>query len=83
MKLQLVRPGVDYNALQGSGDPSEKWFSAPVSPIAELKEMIAIGVLELNEHARKGAQMSFLRVREDVNRKVDQYIEMRRLSIVK
>ena len=69
MKLQLVQPGVEYNT--------------PVSAVAELKELIAIGVLELNEHARKGAQMSFLRVRADVNRKVDQYIEMRRLRLVK
>lgn len=68
MKLSLVKPGIEYNA--------------PVSPIALLKDSIAIGVLELNEHARNGHKMSFLRTREVINKKVDEYIKLRTLTLV-
>lgn len=55
--------------------------SAPKPAIATLKENLAMGVLELNSHAAKGALNSFQATRDRVNKLVDQYIQMRTLTL--
>ena len=69
MKLLLVN---DTMALEG-----------PKPAITELKEQIAIGVAALNVHASNKALNSYEMCRARVNTLVDQYIELRKLAIVK
>ena len=69
MKLLLVR---DDMALE-----------AHKPAITTLKEQIAIGVAALNVHASNRALNSYEMCRARVNTLVDQYIELRKLTIVK
>lgn len=58
-------------------------YNASVPSIATIKEHIAIEVLELNEHAARGRLNSYELARARVNRKVDEYIKMRTLQLIK
>lgn len=58
-------------------------IKASIPPIVKIKEAIAIGVAELNYQAARGALNSFQITRDRVNQQTDQYISMRKLTLVK
>jgi hypothetical protein len=66
--LVLVRKGESY---EGS-----------MPEIAKLKDEIQTGVLELNAYAQRGAKQSFMNIRQQVNHKVDKYIQLKTLRLV-
>ena len=50
--------------------------------ITTLQQEIAFGVAQLNGLAQKGLKQSFLVTRATLNKKIDDYIKVRRLHIV-
>ncbi len=53
-----------------------------IPAIAEIKNTIAQGLLELNAHAARGTLTSYGLTQDRVNKSVDTYIAMRKLSLV-
>lgn len=58
-------------------------FKASIPAIVTLKERIAIGVLEINSHAARGALNSYQLTRDKINKLIDEYVLLRKLTIVK
>ena len=54
-----------------------------IPTIAKIKQDIADGLRELNAHAARGTLTSYGLTQDRVNKNVDKYIEMRKLSLVR
>jgi len=50
--------------------------------ITTLQQEIAFGVVRLNGLAQKGLKQSFLNTRSALDKKIDEYIKLRRLHVV-
>lgn len=57
-------------------------INAVTPAIAEIKQHIAEGLVELSAHEARGTLTSYQLTRDRVNRQVDEYIAMRKLEVV-